>query len=75
MIRSFKNYTVESYQEALKKIVFPDYKNFIDMNAAYTDFIDKIMSVINKIAPIKKIRTKHRTEDWFDGEVYGKYCN
>ena len=39
------------------------------MNAAYIDFIDKIMSVINKIAPIKKIRAKHHTEDWIDGEV------
>ena len=39
------------------------------MNVAYTDFIEKIMSVINKIAPTKKIRTKYNTEDLFDGEV------
>ena len=68
-IRSFKNYTIELYHEALKQLVFPDYKNFIDMNSAYSDFIEKIMSVINKIAPIKKIRAKNHTEDWFDGEV------
>ena len=37
------------------------------MNFAYSDFIEKIMSVINKIAPIKKIRAKKHTEDWFDG--------
>ena len=64
-IRSFKNYTIELYHEALKQLVFPDYKNFIDMNSAYSDFIEKIMSVINKIAPIKNIRAKNHTEDWF----------
>ena len=39
------------------------------MNDAYKDFIEKIMLVINKIAPIKTIRAKSNTEEWFDGEV------
>ena len=68
-IRSFKNYTIELYQRALKTLDFPNYENFTDMDAAYTDFIDKLVSVINKIAPIKTIRAKNHTEEWFDGEV------
>ena len=39
------------------------------MNDAYKDFIEKIMLVINKMAPIKTIRAKSHTEEWFDGEV------
>ena len=48
---------------------FPNYELFTDVNAAYSDFISKLMSVINQIAPIKDIRVKNRTEEWFDGEI------
>ena len=40
-IGSFKIYTLEHYQRALKTIYFPSYEYFTDMDAAYTDFIDK----------------------------------
>ena len=68
-IRSLKNYTIELYQEALKNIDFPNYETFTNMNDAYKDFIEKIMLVINKMAPIKTICAKRHTEEWFDGEV------
>ena len=48
---------------------FPNYELFTDVNAAYSDFINKLMSVINQIAPLKEIRVKNRTEEWFDGEI------
>ena len=50
-------------------LLFPNYETFTNLNAAYSDFIEKIMSVINNIAPIKTIRAKSHTEEWFDGEV------
>ena len=47
----------------LKKIDFPDYSNFKDINEAYSDFTGKVASVIDEIAPIKEVRVKaiHRT--------------
>ena len=48
---------------------FPNYELYTDVNVAYSDFIDKLMSVINQIAPLKEVRVKSRTEEWFDGEV------
>ena len=68
-IRSFKNYTVDSYKEALQQLDFPNYETFDDVNSAYTDFLHKIMTVIEKIAPY---RMKGNTQKWFDSEVLEK---
>ena len=68
-ICSLKNYTIEAFHLLLLNVTFPNYELFTDVNAAYTDFINKLMTVINEIAPFKEVRVKNRTEDWFDGEV------
>ena len=67
--RSLKNYTAEAYKEALGKVCFPDYENFSDVNKAYENFIQKLMSVIDKLAPFKTKRVKGKSQEWFDGEV------
>ena len=67
--RSLKNYTAEAYKEALGKVCFPDYENFSDVNKAYENFIQKLMSVIDKLAPFKTKRVKGNSQEWFDGEV------
>ena len=69
IIRSMKNYTIDLYLESLRKLSFPNYEHFIDVNTAYSDFTEKIMGVINDIAPLKEIRAKKRTEERFDGEI------
>ena len=51
---------------------FPDYKCFHDVDIAYSDFIQRITSVINKIAPFKEVRIKNYSHDWFDGEILDK---
>ena len=66
---SLKNYTAEAYKEALGKVCFPDYENFSDVNKAYENFIQKLMSVIDKLAPFKTKRVKGNSQEWFDGEV------
>ena len=53
------------YQEKLRKINFPDYSNFKDINDAYSDFT----SVIGEIAPLNEIRVKNNSQDWFDAEI------
>ena len=67
--RSLKNYTAEAYKEALGKVFFPDYENFSDVNKAYENFIQKLMSVIDKLAPFKTKRVKGNSQEWFDDEV------
>ena len=45
------------------------FEHFPDVNAAYSDFINKLMSIIHQMAPFKEVCVKNRTEEWFDGEV------
>ena len=39
------------------------------MNKAYENFIQKLMSVIDKLAPVKTERVKGNSQEWFDREV------
>ena len=50
--------------EELKKINFPDYNIFSNINIAYKDLVEKML-----IAPYKVLRVKNNTQDWFDSEV------
>ena len=68
-VRSLKNYTPELFREELTKINFPDYNIFSNVNIAYLDLVEKILSVVDKIAPFKDLRVKKNTRDWFDDEV------
>ena len=68
-VRSLKNYTPEIFREELTKINFPDYNIFSNVNIAYLDLVEKILSVVDKIAPFKDLRVKNNTQDWFDDEV------
>ena len=40
------------------------------MNKAYENFIQKLMSIIDKLAPFKTKRVKGNSQEWFDGEVH-----
>ena len=57
------------YVKKLKEIDFPDYSNFKDINEAYLDFTEKVASVIDEIAPIREVRVKSNSQDWFDAEI------
>ena len=67
--RSFKHYTVDLFDQELSKLNFPNYQNYNEINEAYNDFIQKIMSVIDRVAPIKERRVKQNSQEWFDGEI------
>ena len=60
-VRSLKNYTPELFREELTKINFPDYNIFSNVNIAYLDLVEKILSVVDKIAPFKDLRVKNNT--------------
>ena len=70
--RSLKNYSADIYEEALGRVDFPNYHNFRNINVAYSNFIQKIMRVIDLVAPIKSRLIKQHSQEWFDGEVAEK---
>ena len=63
-IRSLKDYKIDSLNQGLRMINLPDYEYFNDVDIAYSDFIQRITSVINKIASFKEIRIKNYSHDW-----------
>ena len=67
-VPSLKKYTPELLIKELKKINFPNYCIFSNVNIAYLDLVEKILSVVDKIAPFKDLRIKNNTQDWFDDE-------
>ena len=56
--RSLKNYSPEIYEEALRKLSFPNYELFDDIDRAYENFIQKVMAVIDNLGPSKNKRIK-----------------
>ena len=62
-VRSLKKYTPELLIKELKKINFPIYSVFSNVNIAYIDLMEKILSVVDKIAPFKVLRIKNNTQD------------
>ena len=71
-IRSMRGYTKDKFLEELDKTGFLDYSQFEDVHEAYTHFSDKLILVIDEIAPIKEVRIKNDNQEWFDGEVLEK---
>ena len=46
-LRSLKHYTVNVFVEKLQKVNFSNYERFSCIDAAYTDFLNKLMKVVN----------------------------
>ena len=57
------------FVEILRKVIVLNYERFSNIDAAYTDFLNKLMKVFNNIVPSKEIRIKSNNENWFNGEV------
>ena len=53
----------------LKKVKFRNCENFININEAYSNFIQKLTSVIDEIAPCKTKRVKGNSKEWFHSVV------
>ena len=68
---SLKIYTADYYKEALKQVDFPSYENFGDFEPC-SNFFQKLMTVIDKIAPYKSKRRKGNNQKWFDSELLAK---
>ena len=62
-VRLLKSYTPERLKEELTKINFRDYNIFFNVNITYLDLVEKILSVVDKIAPFEDLRIKNNTQD------------
>ena len=69
-LRSLKHYTVNGFVEELQKVIFSNYEHFSCTDAAYTDFLNKLMKVVKEIAPRKEIRIRNNMQEWFDREIF-----
>ena len=65
---SSKNYRV-NYKKCLVQLIFPNFEIFDNVNAAYSDFFQKIMTVTDKVTPFRTKQGKGNIQKWFDGEV------
>ena len=65
-LEPLKNYTVDSYKEALKELDLP--KKLLN-TFAYCNFIQNMMTVTDKIASYRNNRIKQNTKKWFDSEI------
>ena len=68
----FKNYTNDGYAKTLVVINFPEYKNFDNVNDAYSNFIQKLTEVTDKVAAVKNKRIKRNSQEWFYSEISEK---
>ena len=66
---SLKHYRVNLFVKELQKVNFSNYERFCCTDAAHTDFHNKLMKVVSKIAPSKEIRIKNNTQEWFDRKI------
>ena len=55
-VQSLKKYTPELLTKELKKINFPDYNIFSNVNIAYLDLVEKILVAVDKITLFKDLR-------------------
>ena len=67
-----KNYSAVIYEEALGRLDFPNYHYFENINDVYSNFIQKVIGVIDVVVPIKSRRIKLNSQEWFDVEIAEK---
>ena len=65
-LRSLKHYIINVFVEELQKVNFSNYERFSCIYVAYTN---KLIKVVNGIAPRKEIRIKNNIQEWFDREI------
>jgi len=74
-IRSFKNYDKDTYLKKLNEINLPDLNMSSDLDEIYNSFINQLSEIIDDVAPLREIRVKNNTPDWFDGEIMDEIKN
>ena len=69
-ITMLKHYTVSMFLEELQRMNFLNYERFSCIDAAYNDFLNKLMKVVKEITPTKEIRLKNIRKNGLIGELW-----
>ena len=69
---SLKIYSADIHEEALGRSDFLNLHNSENINDAYSNFIQKVMRVIDLVASIKSGWIKQISQEWLNGEVAEK---
>ena len=69
---SLRNYSDDIYEDVLDRLDFPNCHNFENISDTYSNFIQKVVGVIDLTAPIKSRWAKQNSQEWLEGEVVGK---
>ena len=69
---NLKNYSVGEYEKALDKVAFSNYEKYHDINKVYNNFFQKLIELVNNIAPLKTVRIKNASNKWFDSGIAEK---
>jgi hypothetical protein len=64
-----KNYSIENLNENLAKIDWTKIMLCDSVNQAWDMFKTHVTTVIDKVAPIKEVRLKQRSEPWITSEI------
>ena len=67
--RSLETCSPEVYEEALRKLSFPNYELFDDIDKAYENFFQKVLAVIYNLVHSKNKRIKGILQDWSDAQI------
>ena len=68
-LRFLKHYRVYVFLEELQKMNFSNCERFSCIDAAYIDFLNKLMKIVNEIVPSKEIRIKNNAQECFDRKI------
>ena len=59
-------------KKALGQVIFPNYEKYSNINKAYNDFFHKLIEMVDKISPMKTVRIKNTSCEWFVREIVEK---
>ena len=74
-IRSLKNYTREQLLQHLNDTDWSKCLESTCVDAAWHEFKETFMNIVNTIAPVKEVRLKQRTEPWMTCEILSHIRN
>ena len=68
-MRSLRNYSPASLLLELSNVDWSNVLNCNNVNLAWDNFKSVFLKILDKIAPVKEIRLKNRTEPWMDNSI------
>ena len=68
-IRSMKDFDQDVFVDKLRNVNWFDVLNCENVDMAWSKFKKLFIDVIDTVAPVKEVRLKYKSEDWFTGEL------